>query len=138
MKSNIGIWMDHRGAWIFNFSGLTDSRVYITSKFKRNHHSKGSVFQLGRSCRSYSGSHHNFDRKKHEQLQRFYKTIEGMLQSAQRVAILGPGLAKIEFHTHLSKELKKRVCTLKSADYLSLGQMAHQFKEIFHLRPMNG
>jgi stalled ribosome rescue protein Dom34 len=138
MKTNIGLWIDHRRAVIVTETGDGDKVQEVLSNTER---------QLGRidgerSLESFEAQKVKADdvhqRKFTEHLHRYYLNILAHVTHARAILIFGPGEAKGELYKQLESSMPKDcVITVETTDKMTDRQITAKVREHFkHQSPV--
>jgi hypothetical protein len=98
MPKRCAVWLDHSKAWIVTFTPEGDAKVEmlesgITAMRKTTGGARcGTPYLHG--CATRKGD----DEKRQHQLAKFYESLIGRVRDYARVLVIGPGLARQEFH----------------------------------------
>lgn len=132
MKTEIGMWLDHREAIIVV---LTDGREEI------RHIASGGAKHM-----RYSGSSHSKtpeglkevtsedqrDRKFGNNLNKYYDEVIAAIRNAETIQIFGPGEAKGELEKRLEHEgIKAHILAVETADKMTDRQISAKVREHF-------
>ena len=124
MKQNVGIWIDHK-------------RAFIVSTSARNVTTKALESDIEGHPR-FSGQHDGGGEKKYEQrhgeqLDRYYDDVISRLGLPDAVLIFGPGEAKLELKQRLSRSKALSACTvdIETVDKLTEQQIVAKVKKHF-------
>lgn len=113
------LWLDHSEARVFRFEGDEVSKFDVKTK-KHDHHAKGQGHT----------SHQFFD------------TVVANVRDAQRLLIVGPGNAKLEFIRYLHKSahaVEEKVVGVETVDHPSDGELVKYARHYFeHSDRMTG
>lgn len=120
MKSNMGVWIDHRKAVIVRTTdGVEEIHTIVSDVEKHVHHSGGSPEDQ---------QDHRFT----NHLKEYYAKVISLLHDAEFILILGPGEAKGEFEKQLSVEsFGARIIALETVDKMTDHQIAAKVREHF-------
>ena len=119
--ANYVIWMDSEKAQIFNLK---------TSGIEKSHVNKETI------------DHHTHNKKDAHQdpgVQHYYKDLAIHIKDGEEVLIMGPGLAKNHFKTHLETHnagLAKKIVGVENSDHPTENQImatARKFFKHYHL-----
>lgn len=117
LMTNYVIWLDSEKAQIF---------ALMTSGIKKSHLEKKTM------------DHHTHNKKDHHgdsAPEHFFRDLADRLQDAQQLLILGPGLAKNHFHTHLEAHdkdgLAKKIVGIESCDHPTDNQILAEARKFF-------
>jgi len=125
MKSEIGLWIDHRQAVIVVVTDAGEETKRIISNMeKRVRFSSGS---------SEDGSQEDVrDRQFGNHLNSYYDEVIAVIRDADAIQIFGPGEAKGELEKRLEHEgLKGRIVDIETTDKMTDRQIAAKVRERF-------
>jgi hypothetical protein len=120
VKSNVGVWIDHRKAFV----------VRLHDDAEETHSIESSV---GKHVR-YSGGEpeDQIENKFTNQLNEFYARVISFLQDAGAILILGPGEAKGELIKRLNVEPSgPPIVGVETADKMTLNQITARVRDHF-------
>lgn len=132
MKTNIGIWLDHRKAVIVTVSGAEEEIHVILSDAERQ---PGRID--GQRSTAPFESHLVMaddvkERKFTHELHLFYQEVTDCLTHAEAILIMGPGEAKGQLRKHLKEILPKAwVTAVETADKMTNRQIAAHIRDHF-------
>ena len=128
MKTEIGLWIDHRKAVvvIVKDSGEEEVKVITSNLEKHIRFASGN---------SEDGSSEDVrDRQFGNHLNSFYDAVIAVIRDGDSIQIFGPGEAKGELQKRLqSKDLGERVVAVETADKMSDRQIAAKVRAHLHL-----
>jgi len=125
MKSEIGLWIDHRQAVIVVVTGAGEETKRIISNMEKHvRFSSGS---------SEDGSAEDVrDRQFGSHLNSYYDEVIAVIRDADSIQIFGPGEAKGELEKRLEHEgLKGRIVDIETVDKMTDRQIAAKVREHF-------
>jgi hypothetical protein len=125
MKSEIGLWIDHRQAVIVVVTDAGEETKRIISNMeKRVRFSSGS---------SEDGSQEDVrDRQFGNHLNSYYAEVIAVIHDADSIQIFGPGEAKGELEKRLEHEgLKGRIVDIETVDKMTDRQIAAKVRARF-------
>jgi len=124
MKSNMGLWIDHRKAVIVILKDKVEKTVQILSHMeKRVRYSGGAQAASAEDQR---------DRRFAEHLRKYYDRVVSRIRGADSILILGPGEAKVELGLLLESEaLGGRIASIETVDKLTDRQLAARVRKHF-------
>jgi len=132
MKNNVGLWIDHRRAFIVR---ITDQGVVTRqtiSNTERQLRRTGSSPLKGRFDDFEALAEKTRKRAFMNHLNAFYDAVIERLAGAEDVLILGPGEAKNELRKRMAlSHLDKRVAAVKTLDKMSDRQISAQVQKYF-------
>jgi hypothetical protein len=145
MKKYVGIWLDHREAFVVYLSnnqpfaaGNQEMIERIESDIERRVRlsggSRSRKTPYGPQDISVDGKQEN---RVKSQLQRYYQEIIKRISDADRILIFGPGEAKIELKKAIEKttQLAGRIKKVESTDKMTIRQIAAKTREFFKPHP---
>ena len=127
MKSEIGLWIDHRQAVIVVVTDAGEETQRIISNMEKHvRFSSGS---------SEDGSQEDVrDRKFGNHLDSYYDEVIAVIRGADAIQIFGPGEAKGELEKRLEHEgLKGRIVGIETVDKMTDRQIAAKVREHFRV-----
>ena len=125
MKSEIGLWIDHRQAVIVVVTDAGEETKRIISNMEKHvRFSSGS---------SEDGSQEDVrDRQFENRLNSYYDEVIAVIRDADSIQIFGPGEAKGELEKRLEHEgLKGRIVNIESVDKMTDRQIAAKVRQHF-------
>lgn len=124
MKSNVGLWIDHRKAFIVRLTDKGETTRQILSHMEKHiRFSGGAQKALAEDQR---------DRRFAGHLDKYYDEVVSYIRDAESVLILGPGEAKAELEKRLAGEpLGGRVVGIETTDKLTDHQIIAKVREHF-------
>jgi stalled ribosome rescue protein Dom34 len=119
LHAGSAVWLDHHEARVFHVSPAGFDESVVKAPAQHIHrHPKGS-----------SEGHHHPDDLRH-----FFSEVAKALESSEKILVLGPSTAKLQFlrylHTH-TPALEPRVVGIESADHPSDRQLIAHIKHHF-------
>ncbi len=127
MKSEIGLWIDHRQAVIVVITDAGEETKRITSNMEKHvRFSSGS---------SEDGSQEDVrDRQFGNHLNSYYAEVIAIIRDADAIQIFGPGEAKGELEKRLEHEgLKGHIVGIETVDKMTDHQIAAKVREHFRI-----
>lgn len=132
MGRKLGIWIDHRKAFIIEIDGKLATTKEVESKVEKL--PKRTEAVGGNPSRQLSEPPAD-DRRFHayqEKLNKYYDSLLPIVSEAESVLILGPAEAKVEFGKRLAAAgLSEKVKEIESMDSLTENQIVARVKEYF-------
>ena len=125
MKSEIGLWIDHRQAVIVVVTDTGEETKRIISNMEKHvRFSSGS---------SEDGSQEDVrDRQFGNHLNSYYAEVIAVIRDADAIQIFGPGEAKGELEKRLEHEgLKARIVDIETTDKMTDRQIAAKVRRHF-------
>jgi len=141
MKKYVGIWLDHREAFVVYLSNNQPFSAGNQEMIERIESDIERRVRLSGGSRSrktpYGPQDISVDGKQEDrvkgQLRRYYQEIIKRISDADRILIFGPGEAKIELKKAIEKttQLAGRIKKVESTDKMTIRQIAAKTKEFF-------
>ncbi len=134
MKRNVGLWIDHKQAYLI-WRHRKTIQVIRSNVEPRTNYSGGTRIAGRYNQRVDSELRHN-DRYK-LQLKKYYDRVVTALNKADSIFIMGPAEAKIELKKVIAKNkaMKKRVLKVETADTMTKNQMVAHVRKTFDNLP---
>jgi len=124
MKSNVGLWIDHRKAVIVRLTDRGEEIHEVPSHMEKHVRFSGGAQE--------TSAEDQRDRRFTGHLNKYYDEIVSRVSDAHAVLILGPGEAKVELKTRLeSRAFGGRITGIETADKMTDGQLAARVREHF-------
>ena len=141
MKKYVGIWLDHREAFVVSLvknQFLDDGNQEMIERIESDIERRVRLSGGSRTRKTPYGPQEisvdgkQEDRIKH-QLRAYFKEILRRVSDADRILIFGPGEAKIELKKEIenSKQLAARIKKIESADKMTERQIAAKVRSFF-------
>jgi stalled ribosome rescue protein Dom34 len=119
LHAGSAVWIDHHEARVFHVStGGFDESVVKSPAHHIHRHPKGSTAE-----------HNHPDDARH-----FFAAVAKALEGAEKVLVLGPSTAKVQFMRYLHENapaLEPRVVEVETADHPTEGQLIAHIKHHF-------
>ena len=141
MKKYVGIWLDHREAFVVYLSNnqpFTAGNQEMIERIESDIERRVRLSGGSRSRKTpYGPQDISVDGKQEDrvkgQLQRYYQEIIKRISDADRILIFGPGEAKIELKKAIekTKQLAGRIKKVESTDKMTIRQIAAKTREFF-------
>ena len=127
MKKQVGLWIDHRGAFIVIIVNGIDETLHISSGMEsRVRYSSNAMSEEGLAD-------DQVDRQFDTHLQRYYDNVISHISDAESILLMGPGEAKGEFKKQLEKKkLDGRVVAVETVDKMTDYQIAAKVRHYYH------
>ena len=124
MKSEVGVWIDHRKAVIATIADNQEELTQVTSHMdKRVRYSAAAQEDSAEDQR---------DRRFTGHLNKYYDEVVACIRDADSILIFGPGEAKIELEERLRrKALRGRVVGIETVDKMTDRQIAARVRQRF-------
>jgi len=126
MKTNVGLWIDHREAVIVSFTDNVEKTIRIISHMEKHVRFSGEAKDaLAEDQR---------DRRFTGHLHKYYDEVVSCIRDADSILILGPGEAKGELRTRLESEaLGGRIAGIETVDKMTERQLTAKVRQHFLL-----
>jgi hypothetical protein len=130
MNSNIGLWIDHKQAFLIRYD--QNKVEVIPSHVEPRAHYTGGARIAGTYNRGIDSEAHHNDRYKNE-LGKYYSRVIEILKTADSILVMGPGEAKFEFEKALEKHkgLRNRLLEIQKADKMTINQMIARVRKFY-------
>ena len=134
-KPYLGVWLDHRQAYLIWLDGNGECEV----EYREGHYPQDGE-KPGRAVAGRAGAyggvapHVHLEEKRHREAKLFYEEIFRFVRSkAKHVYIFGPGQARAELHRRLTahKDFEGRVHAVESAGRMTRAQMVARVRRFF-------
>ncbi len=128
MKSELGVWIDHRKAVIATIEGKTAGIRQVTSQMEKHVRYSGAAQQ--------DSAEDQRDRRFTGHLNQYYDEVIACIRGADSILILGPGEAKVELGERLRKEaLSGHIVGIETVDKMTDRQIAARVRQRFLKSP---
>jgi stalled ribosome rescue protein Dom34 len=130
MDRNIGLWIDHKQAYVI---WDKDGRIeVIPSHIEPPVHYSGGT-QLGGKLNQKSDTELRHNDRFKLQLNKDYQQVISALKNADSIFLMGPGEAKIEFEKVIkkNKSLQRRLLKVEAADRMTKNQMVAHVRKFY-------
>jgi hypothetical protein len=141
MKKYVGIWLDHREAFVVYLLKNQPFADEIQEMIERIESDMERRVRLSGGSRSrktpYGPQEISVDSKQEDrqrvQLRKYYRQIIQRIRDADRILIFGPGEAKIELRKEIeaSTEFAGKITKIESADKITQRQIAAKVRMFF-------
>ena len=133
MKKNTGLWIDHKEAIIVSIEN-GESVVHRVPSGAESHFKPSGGWKSGGTnvAQAVSNEHTAEESRKH-QYHVFYQKVIELLDDSSKIAIFGPGEAKVELNKEIGKlkELHKKVTAVEPCERITENQLVAKVKEFF-------
>jgi hypothetical protein len=129
----VGLWLDQSGATIVTLkSNDADPVVRHVESGVESHFRLSGGWKAGTQTQEVSNEK-RIDRRRAQQLDRYYERLAEMLGDARRILILGPGEAKLGLERALKAKRgsKPHRFTVKTADKMTENQLVADVRRFF-------
>lgn len=133
MKKSVGIWIDHKKAFIVSVEKGQERLACIESDAEARFRLSGG----SRSSTPYGPqegpSEGGIEERRKNQLRQYYRRLIRMIGDAWSILIFGPGEAKFELEREIkrSKTLASRIVGIQPADKMTERQIAAKVRKFF-------
>jgi stalled ribosome rescue protein Dom34 len=132
MKTEVGLWIDHRQAVIVTLVDQEEEIKRITSNMEKHVRYSGASHANGASESHNDTTENGRDRRFDDQLNRYYDEVIACVCDADSILILGPGEAKVELQKQLEGQaLGERIVGIETTDKMTDGQIAAKVRQHF-------
>ena len=130
MDRNVGLWIDHKQAYlIWNEDGKVE---VIPSRIEPPAHSSGGTQLGGKQNQKADIEARRSDRFR-LQINKYYQQVMAAIKGASSIFVMGPGEAKVEFQKVIrkSKDLEKRLLKVETTDKMTKNQMIAYVRKFY-------
>ena len=132
MKTNAGLWVDHRQAVVVLFTETGEEIKQIMSNAEKQLRRIGSTPLQGNFDPQHVPSDDSRQRTFTAELNSFYDEVIAFIGDAESILIFGPGVAKDELKKRLDgKNLGDRVADIETVDNMTDPQIAAKVRQYF-------
>jgi hypothetical protein len=132
MKTEIGLWIDHREAIVVTLTGDQEASKHIESGSGKHIRYSGSSHAKTPEGLKEVTSEDQRDRKFGNNLNKFYDEVIAAIRDAETIQIFGPGEAKVELEKRIQHEgLKAHILAVETTDKMTDRQIAAKVRERF-------
>jgi hypothetical protein len=141
MKKYVGIWLDHREAFVVYFlknQPLDNEKQEIIERIESEIERRVRLSGGSRSPKTpYGPQEISVDSKQEDrikgQLRKYYQEIIKRISDADRILIFGPGEAKTELKKEIEKSrpLASKIKQIETADKMTMKQIAAKARTFF-------
>ena len=129
MKNQVGLWIDHREAFVVFADKDTEETEDIKSGLEK--HVRFSVSEDGKADDQR-------DRQFQTHLNKFYAEVIAHIEAAQSIYIFGPGEAKVELKKRLEiAGMGKQIVAVETVDKMTPHQIEAKVKHYFQKHVAN-
>ena len=130
MDRNVGLWIDHKQAYIIWYEN--DKIEVILSNIEPPAHFSGGT-QLGGKLNQKGDLELRHNDRYKLQLAKYYQQVISKLKDVDSIYIMGPGEAKVEFKKALMrhKNMQNRLLKSETADKMTMNQMIAHVREFY-------
>ncbi len=124
MRTEVGLWIDHRKAVIVIIAGKSEETRQVTSNMERHVRYSGAAQE--------DSAENQRDRRFTGHLNKYYDKVIAGIREADSILILGPGEAKTELEARLADQaLSGRIVGIETADKMTDRQVAARVRRRF-------
>jgi len=132
MKTNVGLWIDHRKALIVAVTDKGEEIRLIISKVERQLRRSGDSPLVGAYDKAQAPARNSRQRTLTAHLNIYYDAVIASLREAEAILIFGPGEAKGELKKRLKKaNLSGRIVGMETVDKMTDHQIAAKVRQHF-------
>jgi len=132
MRTNVGLWIDHRKAVVVAVTDAGEETALIISKAERQLRRSGDSPLKGSYESQQVPADNSRQRTLTGHLNLYYDAVIACLGNAESILIFGPGEAKGELRTRLDKvKLGGRVAAVETVDKMTDRQIAAKVRQHF-------
>jgi stalled ribosome rescue protein Dom34 len=123
MKSQVGLWIDHREAIIVTLIDQVEEMIRITSDVEE------FVSDADAPHVSQQDRH---DKRFDAHLRKYFGEVINAIRHADSIVIFGPGVAKFEFQKELeSQGLAEQIVAVETTDNMTEAQIVAKVRQHF-------
>ena len=131
MKSEVGVWIDHRKSVIVSLTDEGEETRLIESDMEKHVRYSGAAQE--------DSAEDQRDTRFTGHLNKYYDQIISCIRDAESILIFGPGEAKVELEKRLENEaLRDRVVGIETVDKMTDRQIAARVRKHFSERSREG
>jgi hypothetical protein len=124
MRSEVGVWIDHKKAVIATIAGEKETLTEVTSGMEQHVRYSGAAQE--------DGAENQRDRRFTGHLNQYYDEVVACIRDADSVLILGPGEAKKELEARLGHgDFRGHIVGIETADKMTDRQIAARARQRF-------
>jgi stalled ribosome rescue protein Dom34 len=124
MRSEVGVWIDHKKAVIATIAGKKQEIRQVTSHMEKHVRYSGAAQE--------DSAENQRDRRFTGHLNKYYDEVIACIREADSILILGPGEAKTELEERLGEAaLRERIVGIETVDKMTDRQIAARVRERF-------
>lgn len=136
MKTNMGLWLDHRQAVIVRVFEHDDEVKRIASNLPKRVRFSGTSHSRDKHDSSNDYAEDKRDRRFEELLNHYYDELIAELANADAILIIGPAEAKFELQKRLNDtQLDAQVLAVEAVDKMTESQIVAKIREHYQLAP---
>lgn len=124
MRTELGVWIDHKKAVIASIAGKNEEIRQVTSNMEKRVRYSGAARE--------DSAEDQRDRRFTSHLNKYYDEVIAYIRDADSILILGPGEAKVELEKRLGNEaLRGRIVGVETVDKMTDRQIAARVRQRF-------
>jgi hypothetical protein len=123
MRSEVGVWIDHKKAVIATIAGKREDLKQVTSHMEKHVRYSGAAQE--------DSAEDQRDRRFTGHLNKYYDEVIARIGDAGSILILGPGEAKAELQERLGEGLRGRIVGVETVDKMTDRQIAARVRRRF-------
>jgi hypothetical protein len=132
MKTNVGLWIDHRKAIVVTVTDKGEELELIISRAERQPRRSGDSPLKGSYEPLQVPAQDSLQRTLTEHLNIYYHAVIASIRDAEAILIFGPGEAKGELKKRLEKhDLGARIVGVETIDRMTDRQIASKVRRYF-------
>lgn len=132
MKTNVGVWIDHRKAIVVAITDKGEETRLIISKVERQLRRSGDSPLEGAYDKAQTPARNSRQRTFTTHLNIYYDAVVACIRDAEAILIFGPGEAKGELEKRLTKShLDGRIVGIGTVDKMTDHQIAAKVRQHF-------
>ena len=132
MKTNVGLWIDHRKAVVVAITDKGEETTLVVSKVEKQLRRTGDAPLKGRFDKLSVPADDSRQRALTGQLNSYYDAVSACLGAAESILLFGPGEAKVEMRKRLKKRnFGGRIVCVEPADKMTDRQVATKVRQFF-------
>ena len=136
MKTQVGMWIDHREANIVFLSQDGEETKQIKSNVEKQRRRSGDSPSNERFETQMVPASDRREKGYKGHLANYYEEIVSVVREAESVFIFGPGEAKGELRKHFHKQnLRERIVGFETADKMTKRQVAQKVRNFYMAAP---
>jgi len=125
----VGMWLDQAGATIVTLEDGHDPVIQQVESNVESHYRLSGGWKSGMQTQDVADAK-RVERKRRQQLERYYERLSEVLREATRVLILGPGEAKLHVATKMRHEgLGSKLRATEAADKMTTPRIVAHVRE---------
>jgi hypothetical protein len=132
MKTNVGLWIDHRKALVVALTDKGEEIRLIISRVERQLRRSGDSPLAGAYDKAQTPARDSRQRTFTAHLNIYYDAVIASIRDAEAILIFGPGEAKGELKKRLKKaNLSERIVGMETVDKMTDHQIAAKVRQHF-------